>query len=129
MSRRRLPVQHVQATRTIHYVDPAMQSDLTRYGLLNPAEILQQQQRNSELYLRWKLRQADIKERDRKFRRFWLGFGATVGLVFLIGMVVLGWLIWTVVGLGALAVPVVLGIGVLAAAGGHRCITIVQHMH
>ena len=126
---RRMPVQHLTATRVVHYVDPAMQSDLTRYGLLNPAELVRQQQRNTELYLRWKTRQAEIRERDRKFRRFWLGFGALVGLVFLAGLLVGGWLLWTVLGLGVLAVPVVLLFAGGLAVGGHRCITIVQHLH
>ncbi|MBG0568079.1 hypothetical protein [Actinoplanes aureus] len=117
----------------MHYVDPAMQSDLTRYGLLNPAEIIRQQQRNSELYLRWKIRQAEIKERDKKFRRFWLGFGAIVGLVFLTAVIIGGWFIWTylaALGFSAavIAVVILLFAGGLAV-GGHRCITIVQHMH
>jgi hypothetical protein len=129
MARRRLPVQHLTATRVVHYVDPAMQSDLTRYGLLNPADIVKQQQRNTELYLRWKTRQAEIKERDKKYRRFWLGFGALVGLAFLTAALVGGWLLWTVLGLGALAVPVILLLGGGLAVGGRRCITIVQHMH
>jgi hypothetical protein len=129
MARRNLPTHTVQPVRTVHYVDPAMQSDLTRYGLLNPAEMLRQQQRNSELYLRWKIRQAEIKEQDRKFRRFWTGFGALVGVVFLAAVLVSGWLLWTVLGLGALAVPVVLLLVGSLAVGGHRCITIVQHMH
>jgi hypothetical protein len=129
MARRRLPVQHRTATRVVHYVDPAMQSDLTRYGLLNPAEIVKQQQRNTELYLRWKTRQAEIKERDKKYRRFWLGFGALVGLAFLTAALVGGWLLWTVLGLGALAVPVILLLAGGLAVGGHRCITVVQHLH
>ena len=129
MARRNLPVQPIQPVRVVHYVDPAMQSDLTRYGLLNPAEIVKQQQRNTELYLRWKTRQAEIKARDAKFRRFWTGFGALVGLVFLTGLFVGGWLLWTVIGLGALAVPAVLALTAGLAVGGHRCITIVQHMH
>jgi hypothetical protein len=129
MARRNLSVRPIQPVRVVHYVDPAMQSDLQRYGLLNPAEILKQQQRNTELYLRWKTRQAEIKEHDKKFRRFWAGFGALVGLVFLVAVFVGGWLLWTVLGLGALAVPVVLVIAGGLAFGGHRCITIVQHMH
>jgi hypothetical protein len=129
MARRRLPVQHLTATRVVHYVDPAMQSDLTRYGLLNPAEIVKQQQRNTELYLRWKTRQAEIKERDKKYRRFWLGFGALVGLAFLTAALVGGWLLWTVLGLGVLAVPVILLLAGGLAVGGHRCITVVQHLH
>jgi hypothetical protein len=129
MARRNHLVRPIQPVRTVHYLDPAMQSDLTRYGLLNPAEILKQQQRNSELYLRWQIRQAEIKERDRKFRRFWLGFGALVGLAFLAALLLSGWLLWTVLGLGALTVPVVLLLAGGLAIGGHRCITIVQHMH
>ena len=69
------------------------------------------------------------RQRDRKFRRFWLGFGLTAGLAFITLVIVGGWLLWTVVGLGALAVPVVLGLGGLTALTGHRCVTIVQHMH
>ena len=129
MGRRQLPVQPIRPVRVVHYVDPALQSDLTRYGLLNPAEIVKQQQRNTELYLRWKTRQAEIAERDRKFRRFWTGFGALVGLAFLAGLLVGGWLLWTVLGLGMLAVPVVLLLAGGLAVGGHRCITIVQHLH
>ena len=126
---RRMPVQHLTATRVVHYVDPALQSDLTRYGLLNPAEIVRQQQRNTELYLRWRTRQAEIRERDKKFRRFWIGFGALVGLVLVATVFVGGWLLWTVLGLGVLAIPVVLLLAGGLAVGGHRCITIVQHLH
>jgi hypothetical protein len=137
MSRRRLPVQHttIQPTRVLHYVDPSAQSDpgmladLQRYGLLYQAEFIKQQQRNTELYLRWKARQEEIKEHDKKFRRFFLGFGAVAGLALAVGVFVGGWLLWTAVGLGALAVPVVLLIAGGLAVGGHRCITIVQHMH
>ena len=129
MARRNLPVQPVQPVRVVHYVDPAMQSDLQRYGLLNPAEIVRQQQRNTELYLRWKTRQAEIKQHDAKFRRMFLGFGAVIGLGFLAGLLLGGWLLWTVMGLGALAVPAVLAIAGGLALGGHRCITIVQHWH
>jgi hypothetical protein len=133
MARRRLPVQHRTATRVVHYVDPAMQSDLTRYGLLNPAEIVKQRQRNTELYLRWKTRQAEIRERDKKFRRFWLGFGAIAGTAFLATVVVGGLLLWhylAAFGLGAVViVPVILLLGGGLAVGGHRCITVVQHLH
>lgn len=126
---RRNAIQPVQPVRVVHYVDPAMQSDLQRYGLLNPAEIVRQQQRNTELYRRWQIRQAQIRQRDRKFRRFWAGFGAIVGLVFVAALLITGWLLWTVIGLGALAIPAVLLIGGGLAVGGHRCITIVQHTH
>ena len=126
---RRLPVQHVPQTRVVHYIDPSVQNNLVQYGLLNPAEMVRQQQRNTELYLRWKTRQEEIRERDKKFRRFWTGFGALVGLIFVIGLLITGWLVWTVIGLGALAVPAVLLLASGLAVGGHRCITIVQHTH
>ena len=129
---RRQSIQPIQPVRVVHYVDPAMQSDLTRYGLLNPAEMVRQQQRNSELYLRWKTRQAEIKERDRKFRRFWLSFGALVGVAFLAVVGGLGWLIVTYLAaldLGVLAAPAILLLASGLALGGHRCVTIVQHWH
>ena len=128
MARRELPAQRMpQAMRVIHYVDPAPHQ---RYpAAYDERQIRLQEQRNRELYLRWKTRQAEIRERDRKFRRFWLGFGALVGLVLVVAMFLGGWLLWTVLGLGALAVPVVLLLAGGLAVGGHRCITIVQHMH
>ncbi|MEU4241039.1 hypothetical protein [Actinoplanes sp. NPDC026619] len=90
---RRQPVEHTHPTRVVHYIDPAMHADLTRYGLLNHAEMIRRQQRNSELYLQWKIRQAEIRERDRKLRRFWLGFGALAALALLAAVVVGGWLL------------------------------------
>ncbi|MBL7259162.1 hypothetical protein [Paractinoplanes lichenicola] len=74
-------------------------------------------------------RVAARKERDRRNRRFWTGFGAVVALVLLSALALVGWLLWTAVGLGVLAVP---ALGLLIAGlavGGHRCVTIVQHMH
>ena len=126
---RRLPVQHLPHTRVVHYIDPSVPANLAQYGQLDRAEMIRQQQRNTELYLRWKTRQEEIKERDRKFRRFWTGFGALAGLLFVIGLLITGWLLWTVIGLGTLAVPAILLLASGLAVGGHRCITIVQHMH
>ena len=132
MARRHLPVQPIQPVRVVHYVDPAMQSDLQRYGLLNPAEMVRQQQRNTELYLRWKARQAEIKERDTKLRRFWLSFGAVIAVAFLAVVGGVGWLIWTylaAIDLGVFAIPAVLLLASGLLFGGHRCVTIVQHWH
>jgi hypothetical protein len=109
----------------VQYLDPATQHMV----YLTPAQFVARQRRDAVLAAQWRRRRAVQRERDRKLRRFWLGFGAVTGLAFLTSLIVLGWLIWTVVGLGVLAVPVVLGLGALVAAGGHRCITIVQHMH
>jgi hypothetical protein len=96
---------------------------------MTPATLAARQRQDARLYAKWTERRQAQRQRDRKVRRFWLGFGAVMGLALLIGLVALGWLIWTVVGLGVIAVPVVLGLGGLVAAGGHRCITVVQHWH
>lgn len=96
---------------------------------LTPAQLIARQREDARLVARWHERRDAQRQRDRKQRRFWLGFGAVIALVFVILLAVVGWWIWTVVGLGVLAVPLVLGLGSIAAAGGHRCITIVQHMH
>ena len=117
--------------RVVHYVDPARR-DTTELTALGLAERAVRRAEQRELYADWRLRQAEIAEYDRKFRRFWLGFGAVIGTAVLAGAGFLGWLAWhavTATALGLLAVPLV----VLAAAGvvvgGHRCITIVQHWH
>lgn len=130
MAHRRLPVQRPPA-QPVRYLETATPSELARQVLaeLDPRQARLQQARNRELYLRWQARQAEIKVRDERFRRFWLGFGALIGLIFLVALLVVGWLLWTVFGLGALAVPAVALIACGLAAGGHRCITIVQHMH
>ncbi|GIE93314.1 hypothetical protein [Paractinoplanes rishiriensis] len=116
--------------RVIHYVDPAPHE---RYpAVYDEQQIRMQQQRNHELYLRWKARQAEIEERDRKFRRFWTGFGAVIAVVLLTALFIGGWMLWqalAAIGLGALAVPLILGAGFVAVIGGRRCVTIIQHMH
>lgn len=135
MTRRHLPVQHhtPQPMRPAQfYFDEAAQLELMRYGTLTPAQIVEQQQRNTELYYRWKYRQVEIKAKDAKVRRFWLSFGAVIGLAFLAVLTVGGWLLWHylhLVGLGVLFLPVLLIGSTGIAWGGHRCITIVQHMH
>ncbi|HEY3002208.1 MAG TPA: hypothetical protein VGJ44_07635 [Kribbellaceae bacterium] len=122
---RQLPIP-AQQTRIIHYVGPAPQQDLI---LHTAAEVAAYRAAQRQLRARGVQRQHAITDHDRKVRRFWLGFGAVFALALLAALVVLGWLIWTVVGLGVLAVPVVIGLTVALAAGGHRCITIMQHMH
>ena len=93
------------------------------------AEILARREADCRNVERWKQRQAAIAARDRKVRRFWLGFGATVGLAALALLALVGWWAWAVLGLGLLAIPALLGVAALLALGGHRCITIVQHWH
>jgi hypothetical protein len=93
------------------------------------AEILARRAADRRTVERWQARRAVIAARDRKVRRFWLGFGAVIGLAVLILLGVAGWLLWAGLGLGALALPA-LGLIVAAlAVGGHRCITVVQHWH
>ena len=112
--------------RAIHYGDPAGRDHLV---YVTPAQLAARQRQQQALYLRWKARQEEIAARDRKVRRFWLGFGAVIALALLTGLAVLGWFVWTVVGLGVLAVPVLIAGIAAVAVGGHRCITIVQHWH
>ena len=130
---KRLPAPRApQHARVIHYIDPSTQGQLTRYGPVNPVELARQEQRNRELYLRWKTRQAEIKERDAKARRFWLGFGAIIAFAVLAGLTVVAWLVWqffAAISLGVLAVPAVVLLVALLGVGGHRCITVVQHWH
>lgn len=123
---RRFPATRPPMPRVITYADP-QQAQYVR--VLSPLEAAEKRARDAQLYARWVQRQAQIAERDRKARRFWLGFGATVGLAIVAALVVVGWLAWTVLGLGALAVPLMIALTAGLAVGGHRCITIVQHMH
>ena len=96
------------------------------------AEILARRAADRRNVQRWKARREAIAARDRKVRRFWLGFGAVIALAVLAGLAVLGWLIWqalAAISLSVLAVPVVLLLAAAIGVGGHRCITIVQHWH
>ena len=127
---RRVPVSRPPAARVVHYVDPSTPADLA-YPL-HPAQLAAKREAQRRQYLLWKARQEAIAARDRKVRRFWLGFGAVIGLVFLICLAVLGWLIWqalAALSLGLLAAPVLVVLLAAAAVGGHRCITVVQHWH
>ncbi len=126
---KRLPTMRppMTAARVVHYVDPATTAELA-YPL-SPAQLAAKQQRDRVLYARWKARQLAIAERDRKVRRFWLGFGAVIGLAVLITLGVAGWLLWTGLGLGILAIPLLIGGCAVLAVGGHKCVTVVQHWH
>jgi fatty acid desaturase len=124
---KRLPVMRPPAPHVIHYVDPSTPAELA-YPL-TPAQLAARQRRQELAYLRWKNRQEAIAARDRKARRFWLGFGAVTALVLVAGLVFAGWLLWVGIGLGVLAVPALALILAGLAVGGHRCITVVQHWH
>lgn len=121
---RNLPVQR-PAPQPVRYwerpVPPPARQSL--------AELEAKKAKDLQLYARWEQRQQALAERDRKFRQFWLGFGAVLALVFLGLVAVAVWWLWTVLAIGALAIPVAILFAIAAAAGGHRCITIVQHMH
>lgn len=93
-------------------------------------EIAAKRRTDQVLYARWAQRQAVQVERDRRMRRFWLGFGAVFGLAVLAGIASLVW--WLSTAVGAAIVLAVLAVAALAAVAvpvGHRCITIVQHWH
>lgn len=130
-----VPVQSTPATRVVHYVDVAHRPD-AELAAWSVAELAAQRARQRaeqrELYARWVVRQARIAERDRKIRRFWIGFGAVIAAAVLAGVAGLVWLALhaaTVTGLGLLAIPLVLLLLGGLAAGGHRCITVIQHWH
>jgi hypothetical protein len=129
---KRLPATRPPASppRVIHYVDPATPAELA-YPM-HPALLAARQEAQRRQYLLWKVRQEAIAERDRKVRRFWLGFGAVIALAVLAGVAVLGWLLWqflTALSLGVLAAPLALVLLAALAVGGHRCVTVVQHWH
>ena len=127
---RRVPVSRPPAPRVIHYVDPSTLAELA-YPL-HPAQLAARRRQQQALYLRWKARQEAIAERDRKVRRFWLGFGAVLALALLTGLALVGWLVWqalAAVSLDALAVPAVIVLVAVLGVGGHRCVTVVQHWH
>jgi len=124
---KRLPATRPPSARVIHYVDAATPAELA-YPM-HPAQLAAQQRRQQVAYLNWKKRQEAIATRDRKVRRFWLGFGAVIGLAVLAALVVFGWLLWTGIGLGVLALPVLALVVTALAVGGHRCVTVVQHWH
>jgi hypothetical protein len=118
--------------RVVYYTDPAPHADLVYY---NPRQLAARRRAEAEQYARWEARQLAIAERDRKVRRFMLGFGAVVGTGFLAGLGVVGWMVWhalaglsATVGLAAFGVAAVLGAGALVV-GGHKCITVVKHWH
>ena len=126
---KRLPATR-PAARVIHYVDPATPAELA-YPM-HPAQLAARQRQQRALYLRWKARQEAVAERDRKVRRFFLGFGAVLALALLAGLGVVAWFVWqalTAVSLGMLAVPVVVLLVAALGVGGHRCVTVVQHWH
>jgi fatty acid desaturase len=124
---RRLPATRMPAPQVIHYVDPATPAELA-YPM-HPGQLAARQRQQQALYATWKARQEQIAVRDREVRRFWLGFGAVIGLAVLAGLVFTGWLLWTGIGLGVLAIPALALIVTALAIGGHRCITVVQHWH
>lgn len=123
------------APRIIHYIDPAP-SPQTELLLHTAAVLAARRQRDRALYARWVKRQAAIAERDRKVRRFMLGFGVTVAVAMLGVCGVVGWLAYQAIttaaaNAGAWIGGLVIGALVLggAVAGGCRCVTIIEHRH
>ena len=126
MPRNRYPTQRPPAAaQVVRYQQPAQ----PQVVLVTERQMAAYEAEQQALRARWKARQDAIKARDAKVRQFWLGFGAVIALVLLTALVVAGWLLWTAVGLGVLALPVVLVLSVAVTAAGHRCVTVVQHWH
>lgn len=112
----------------VYYVPQGTGQDLMP---LTPAEVAARRRTDQVLYARWVERQAEFAERDRRVRRFMLGFGAVLALVLVAGVAVLGWLAYRAGGGMWLVLLVPLVVLALAGmgAGGRRCVTIVQHWH
>jgi hypothetical protein len=117
-------------SRPVQYIDAVPR--VGEVTLVTRAELAARRKRDAEQYNRWRLRQEELAERDRKVRRFLLGVGLAVGTGLLAAVGVAGWIVWhalTTSGVGLLVVPLVLLIGAGLVVGGHRCITVVQHWH
>ncbi|MEV6489049.1 hypothetical protein AB0M20_10515 [Actinoplanes sp. NPDC051633] len=107
---KRVPAPRPNRTHVIHYVDPATPpAHLVQYTdpdtgyriFLTPAELVAKQQRDAVLVARWQQRRRLQRERDRKARRFWLGFGAILAVALLAGLVLVAYLIWQALAVGA----------------------------
>lgn len=130
---RRAVTPYQAPPRVIHYASPATDpyADLMRY---TGAELAARRHDDAVLYARWIARQAQIAERDRRTRRFMVGFGAAVAVALLTGCGVAGWLVYRAV-TAAAGIPVAgLIVGAVfllgaTVAGGRACVTVVQHRH
>jgi hypothetical protein len=119
------------ATRVVYHPDPATRPDAPM-RLYTHAQLAAKRREQARQVAIWQARQAVLIERDRRMRRFWLGFGAVVALALLAVAAVVIWLVWqalTNLTLGAVAVPLGVVAIVAGLAVGHRCVTIVQHWH
>ena len=119
----------------VHYgplpeLTPAERAELAAYRR-HTAQVTARREQDRILHARWRQRQAAIAERDRRTRKVLLSLGITVGVGVLAGLTAAMWLLWhAITGIDwILVVPLALiGLGVLGA-GGHRCVTVVQHWH
>ena len=124
------------ATRpAVHYgplpeLTPAERAELVAYRR-HAAQQAARREQDRILHARWRQRQAAIAERDGRTRKVLLGLGITVGVGVLAGLTAAVWLIWhAVTGIDwILALPLALAVLAALGAGGHRCVTVVQHWH
>jgi len=117
------------APRAVYYPDPAVRPEVVYYS---EAQLARKRREQQQMYMQWKARQIALVERERRFRRFCLGFGAIVATALLAVFAVVGWWVWhAVTSMTFAAGPVLLALVVLAVGAkvGHRCVTIVQHWH
>jgi hypothetical protein len=133
MSKRALvPTAPAAPARVITYIQP---EPLPAHYLYSRAELAARRREQQAQVARWAVRQQALAERDRKVRRFMLGFGAVVGAGVLTGVALVGWIIYhALAGVGSAAWLALLGfaavvVGPVALIGGHRCITVVKHWH
>ena len=91
MSKRRSTVVASRsASRVVYITDPAVRREVH----YSPAQLAAKRREEQRMYREWTVRQAAIAEKDRKARRFWLGFGAVVGIGLLATIAVVVWWLW-----------------------------------
>ncbi|MEV4534671.1 hypothetical protein AB0J82_12660 [Asanoa sp. NPDC049518] len=136
-TRTRRGTTDVPATRIVYYPDPTATTDphaaLVRHTV---AELQARRRRDDVLYARWVQRQAVIAERDRRTRRALLWAFAGIGTTVIAVIVTACWLTYRAITTaatfdGSWLLGIALGAVVLSGivAGGHKCITVIEHRH
>jgi hypothetical protein len=121
------PVVHYYPTPDPAPVTPGDMAEYRRHV----AELAARRRTDRILTARWRQRQIEIAERDRRNRRRVLAVIVPLTAGALAALGTAGWLLWqALAGINLLAVLVVVALGAAVVGKvGHRCITVVQHWH
>ena len=110
------------APPAVYYPMPAPGAEVV---WCSPQELAARRLRDEELTVRWAQRQAEFAQRDRRWRRFWIGFGVVLGLGVIAGCgLTARWIsqvddLWLIVAGGAVVAMAVL-VGLACRSAG-RC--------